>query len=164
MNIQVRAFDHPDAVKLNDLVQLEYAEMYGDGGDVTPLDPAMFDPPRGLYLIAYDAHGRPVATGGWRSQERNDEGYADGDAELKRMYVIPEGRGQGLARRILAALEADARAAGRTRMVLETGDRQPEAIALYLSSGYTPCEKFGLYRTYESSRCYAKPLQRNPGA
>ena len=82
----------------------------------------------------------------------------DGTAELKRMYVIPEGRGQGLARRILAALEADARAAGRTSMVLETGDRQPEAIALYLSSGYTPCGKFGHYRTYDSSRCYAKPL------
>ncbi|MFF5422553.1 GNAT family N-acetyltransferase, partial [Streptomyces misionensis] len=62
-------------------------------------------------------------------------------------------------RRILAALEDDARAAGRTRMVLETGTRQPEAIALYASSGYSPCEKFGHYRTYESSRCYAKPLR-----
>ncbi|MGW1124883.1 GNAT family N-acetyltransferase [Streptomyces sp. NPDC002526] len=159
MNIHVRAFDHPDAVKLNDRVQLEYAERYGDGGDVTPLDATMFDPPHGLYLIAYDASDQPVATGGWRSQERNDEGYSDGDAELKRMYVIPEGRGLGLARRILAALEADARAAGRTRMVLETGDRQPEAIALYLSSGYTPCEKFGHYRTYDTSRCFAKPLR-----
>lgn len=160
MNIQPRPFDHPDAVKLNDQVQLEYAERYGDEGDITPLDPAMFDPPRGLYLLAYDEEDRPVATGGWRSQERNDEGYSDGDAELKRMFVIPEGRGNGLARRLLAVLEADARAAGRTRMVLETGDQQPEAIALYLSSGYTPCEKFGHYRTYESSRCYAKPLQQ----
>ncbi|MFD0022214.1 GNAT family N-acetyltransferase [Streptomyces sp. NPDC058382] len=159
MNIHTRAFDHPDAVKLNDRVQLEYAERYGDEGDVTPLDATMFDPPRGLYLIAYDARESPVATGGWRSQERNDEGYSDGDAELKRMYVIPEGRGQGLARRILAALEDDARAAGRTRMVLETGDQQPEAIALYLSSGYTPCEKFGHYRTYDNSRCFAKPLR-----
>ena len=44
-------------------------------------------------------------------------------------------------------------------MVLETGDQQPEAIALYESSGYTPCSKFGYYRTYESSNCYAKPLQ-----
>ncbi len=74
------------------------------------------------------------------------------------MFVIAEGRGRGLARRILAALEADARAAGRTRMVLETGDRQPEAIALYTSSGYTVCEKFGHYRAYDSSICMAKPL------
>ncbi|MFJ8852097.1 GNAT family N-acetyltransferase [Streptomyces sp. NPDC102437] len=159
MNIHARPFDHPDAVKLNDQVQLEYAERYGDEGDVTPLDPSMFAPPHGLYLLAYDALDRPVATGGWRTQDRNDEGYSDGDAELKRMFVIPEGRGKGLARRILAALEEDARAAGRVRMVLETGDRQPEAIALYVSSGYAPCEKFGHYRMYESSRCYAKPLR-----
>ncbi|MEV7718415.1 GNAT family N-acetyltransferase [Streptomyces sp. NPDC088190] len=159
MHIQPRPFDHPDAVRLNDQVQLEYAERYGDEGDVTPLDPTMFEPPNGLYLLAYDAKGRPVATGGWRSQERNDEGYSDGDAELKRMFVIPEGRGNGLARRILAALEDDARAAGRVRMVLETGDQQPEAIALYASSGYAPCEKFGHYRTYDSSRCFAKPLR-----
>ncbi|MEU8677032.1 GNAT family N-acetyltransferase [Streptomyces sp. NPDC048560] len=160
MNIQPRPFDHPDAVKLNDQVQLEYVERYGDGGDVTPLDATMFDPPRGLYLLAYDEADQPVATGGWRSQERNAEGYSDGDAEIKRMFVIPEGRGRGLARRILAALEADARAAGRTRMVLETGDQQPEAIALYTSSGYTPCSKFGHYRTYKSSICMAKPLQQ----
>ncbi|MEU9358609.1 GNAT family N-acetyltransferase [Streptomyces sp. NPDC048301] len=158
MNIQPRPFDHPDAVKLNDLVQLEYAERYGDGGDVTPLDATMFDPPRGLYLLAYDAQDRPVATGGWRSQEENEEGYSDGDAEIKRMFVTAEARGNGLARRILAALEADALAAGRTRMVLETGDQQPEAIALYTSSGYTPCSKFGHYRTYDSSICMAKPL------
>ncbi|MFF2406576.1 GNAT family N-acetyltransferase [Streptomyces sp. NPDC058092] len=159
MNIQPRPFDHPDAVKLNDQVQLEYAARYDDEGDVTPLDASMFEPPNGLYLLAYDAQGRPVATGGWRSQERNEEGYSDGDAEIKRMFVIPEGRGNGLARRILAALEADARAAGRSRMVLETGDKQPEAIALYTSSGYTLCEKFGHYRTYESSLCFAKPLR-----
>ncbi|MFD8567618.1 GNAT family N-acetyltransferase [Streptomyces sp. NPDC057694] len=153
------SFGHPDAVALNDRVQLEYAERYGDEGDVTPLDPTMFDAPRGRYLIAYDAAGVPLATGGWRTQDENDEGYADGDAELKRMYVTPEARGLGLARRILAALEDDARAAGRTRMVLETGTKQPEAIALYLSSGYEPCTKFGHYRFEDLSRCYAKPLK-----
>ncbi|MFJ8310558.1 MULTISPECIES: GNAT family N-acetyltransferase [unclassified Streptomyces] len=157
---QVR-YDHPDAVKLNDQVQLEYAERYEDEGDVTPLDAAMFIPPRGLYLMAYDTEGRPVATGGWRSQEANEENYRDGDAELKRMYVVPEARGLGLARRILAALEADARAAGRTRMVLETGTKQPEAIALYGSTGYEPCEKFGHYRLHDSSRCFAKPLNHS---
>ncbi|MFJ4686326.1 GNAT family N-acetyltransferase [Streptomyces sp. NPDC088789] len=161
MNIRRRPFDHPDAVKLNDEVQAEYAERYGDTGDASFLSPEDFRPPHGVYLIAYDAAERPVATGGWRSQDasdRPDGGYADGDAELKRMFVVRDQRGHGLARRILAALEDDARAAGRTRMVLETGIAQPEAIALYLSSGYEPCEKFGYYRHYESSRCYAKPL------
>ncbi|MFD8963110.1 GNAT family N-acetyltransferase, partial [Streptomyces anulatus] len=152
MLIQTRPFDHPDAVKLNDQVQLEYDERYGDGGDLTPLDPSMFLPPRGLYLLAYDEQDRPVATGGWRTQDRNAEGYWDGDAEIKRMFVIPEGRGKGLARRMLAALEEDARAAGRLRMVLETGDQQPEAIALYESSGYTVCENLSLIHNRRSRR------------
>jgi GNAT superfamily N-acetyltransferase len=158
MEFRPVSFDHPDAVMLNDRVQLEYHERYGDGGDVTPLEPAMFTPPAGLYLLVYDEHGTPVATGGWRAQERNDEGYADGDAEIKRMYVVPEARGRGLSRLVLAALEEDARAAGRTRMVLETGLKQPEAISLYVSSGYEPCTKFGHYRFEELSRCFAKPL------
>ncbi|MEU6592656.1 GNAT family N-acetyltransferase [Streptomyces sp. NPDC046881] len=151
-------FDHPDALKLNDEVQAEYHVRYGDGGDATVLDAAEFDPPRGVYLIAYDEDDRPVATGGWRSQDRNEEGNEDGDAELKRMFVVEQMRGRGLARRILAALEEDARAAGRVRMVLETGTKQPEAIALYTSSGYEPCTKFGYYRHHEESLCYAKPL------
>ncbi|MEU5579743.1 GNAT family N-acetyltransferase [Streptomyces huasconensis] len=152
-------FAHPDAVALNDRVQREYVERYGDDGDVTFLEPAMFTPPRGLYLIAYDENGTPLATGGWRGMDENGEGYENGDAELKRMYVTPEARGLGLARRILAALETDAKAAGRVRMVLETGTKQPEAIALYTSSGYTPAPaKFGYYRFHDLSRCYAKAL------
>ncbi|WP_181795507.1 GNAT family N-acetyltransferase [Streptomyces sp. WELS2] len=158
MNIRRVRFDHPDAVKLNDEVQAEYHLRYGDGGDATVLAPEEFDPPRGVYLIAYDERDRPVATGGWRSKDLDDEGYQDGDAELKRMFVIEEMRGRGLARRILAALEEDARAAGRVRMVLETGTKQPEAIALYTSSGYEPCAKFGYYRHHEESLCYAKRL------
>ncbi|GHE75816.1 N-acetyltransferase [Streptomyces longispororuber] len=159
MNIRRVAFDHPDAVKLNDRVQAEYAERYGDEGDVTPLDASMFRPPRGLYLIAYDAADAPVATGGWRTMDENGEGYENGDAEIKRMYVVPEARGLGLARRILAALEEDAREAGRLRMVLETGTKQPEAIGLYTSSGYDLCPRFGYYRFHALSRCYAKPLR-----
>ncbi|MBC2869480.1 GNAT family N-acetyltransferase [Streptomyces mexicanus] len=159
MLIRPVPFDHPDAVKLNDEVQAEYQARYGDDGDATPLAPADFRPPNGLYLIGYDEDGTPVASGGWRSQDSNGEGNEDGDAELKRMFVIESMRGRGLARRMLAALEEDARAAGRIRMVLETGDQQPEAIALYTSSGYEPCTKFGYYREYPSSLCFAKRLQ-----
>ncbi|MEU5541773.1 GNAT family N-acetyltransferase [Streptomyces sioyaensis] len=158
MEIRPSRYDHPDAVALDALVQQEYARRYGDDGDITPLAPEMFAPPHGTYLIAYDGT-RPLATGGWRLQEDTAEGYEVGDAEIKRMFVLPEARGRGLARRILAALEADARAAGRSRMVLETGTKQPEALELYASSGYVLAEKkFGLYRTYEDSRCMAKSL------
>ncbi|MFC8824892.1 GNAT family N-acetyltransferase [Streptomyces sp. NPDC057137] len=159
MQIRQVPADHPDAVKLDAEVQLEYAARYDSEGDATVLHPRMFDPPRGVYFLAYDdADDRPVASGGWRAQETNDEGYSDGDAEIKRMYVTVEARGLGLARRILALLEEDARAAGRTRMVLETGTKQPEAIALYRSSGYTDCPKFGHYRNDPLSICLAKPL------
>ncbi|MGW1356991.1 GNAT family N-acetyltransferase [Streptomyces chartreusis] len=158
MHIQHVPFDHPDAVKLSDQVQAEYAVRYGDDGDATPLATAHFDPPNGLYLIAYDEAGTPVASGGWRAQDDNGEGNQNGDAELKRMYVVEAMRGRGLARRILAALEDDARTAGRIRMVLETGAKQPEAVALYRSSGYEPCGKFGYYRFHDLSLCFAKAL------
>ncbi|MBQ0986362.1 GNAT family N-acetyltransferase [Streptomyces sp. F63] len=162
MQLRTVRYDHPDARKLNDRVQLEYTERYGDP-DLTEMDPAQFDPPNGLYLVAYDPDGTPLATGGWRAQERNHEGYEDGDAELKRMYVVPEARGRGLARRLLAALEESAREAKRIRMVLETGTKQPEAIALYTSCGYLPTAKFGLYRREPDSRCFAKPLTVSAG-
>ncbi|NJP99797.1 GNAT family N-acetyltransferase [Streptomyces sp. PLAI1-29] len=161
MQLRTVRHDHPDARKLNDRVQLEYTERYGQP-DLTEMDPAQFDPPNGLYLLVHDEDGTPVATGAWRAQDRNDEGYADGDAEIKRMYVVPEARGRGIARLVLAALEDSARAAGRVRMVLETGTKQPEAIGLYLSCGYEPAAKFGLYRFETESRCFAKPLAPAP--
>jgi len=143
-------------VKLTAQVQQEYIERYGDG-DATPVDPAHFVPPQGLFLVGY-LDGDPVVTGAWRAQDASPEGFRDGDAELKRMFVVPQVRGRGLARRVLAELEANAAGAGRTRMVLETGTLQPEAIALYTSCGYTPVPKFGLYREDPLSVCLGKPL------
>lgn len=149
-------FDHPDAVELSALAQAEYMRRYGYD-DMAALHPGHFDPPRGLFLVGY-LGDKPVACGGWRAQEEDEEGYADGDAEVKRMFVVPEERGRGLARRILRALEDSARAAGRIRMVLETGTPLPEAMALYTSSGYEPTAGFGPYRGYSDSRCFAKRL------
>jgi GNAT superfamily N-acetyltransferase len=161
VEIRRTRYNEPAAVRLNDLVQMEYVERYGDG-DATPMAADNFDPPHGLYLVAYDADDRPVASGGWRAQEASDEGHEDGDAEIKRMFVVKEARGRGLARAILAELEASAAAAGRTRMVLETGSRQPEAIALYESCGYVPVKKFGYYRHEELSICMGKSLAAVP--
>jgi GNAT superfamily N-acetyltransferase len=156
VQIEVRRYSHPDAVELTARVQQEYVVRYGDE-DVTPVDPAEFDPPLGLFLVGY-LDGRPVATGGWRAQDASPEGFRDGDAEIKRMYVSPDARGAGHARRILAELEDSARRAGRTRMVLESGYKQPEALALYRSSGYSDVAKFGVYRFHELSVCLGKPL------
>jgi GNAT superfamily N-acetyltransferase len=135
MRIDVTAYDHPDAVALIAEVQQEYVVRYGDQ-DGTPVDPAEFAPPRGLFLVAY-VDGTPAACGGWRAHET--------DVELKRMYVTPPFRGRGLARAVLAELERTARVAGFRRVILETGSKQPEAIALYESSGYLPVARFGYY-------------------
>ncbi|NHD18747.1 MULTISPECIES: GNAT family N-acetyltransferase [unclassified Actinopolyspora] len=156
MRIETGAYDHPDAVELIEQLQREYHHRYG-GPDTTPLTPADFLPPRGVFLIGYCAE-RPVAIGGWRGQEASTDGFRDGDAELKRMYVAPSARGLGYARAVLAALERAALAAGRKRMVLETGLQQPEAIGLYRSSGYHETEKFGVHRCEPDSRCFAKEL------
>jgi GNAT superfamily N-acetyltransferase len=161
VKIRKTRYDDPDAAKLNDLVQLEYAERYGEG-DLTVMDAAHFDSPQGLYLLLYDVDGTAVASGGWRAQDASPEGFEDGDAEIKRMFVVREARGRGFARAVLAELEASAAAAGRTRMVLETGERQPEAIALYRSCGYTPVTKFGYYRHHEESVHMGKALPGRP--
>jgi GNAT superfamily N-acetyltransferase len=156
VDIRITRYDHPDAAELTRRVQQEYVLRYGSP-DGAPVDPDHFDRPNGVFLIGY-LEGAPVATGGWRSQDVEGDGYAAGDAELKRMFVVPEARGRGLARRMLAALEADAARAGRARMVLETGVRQPEAIALYESSGYAAIDGFGHYRDHPLSVFLAKKL------
>ncbi|MGD9510132.1 MAG: GNAT family N-acetyltransferase [Geminicoccaceae bacterium] len=135
MRIEATAYDHPDAAALIAEVQREYVARYG-GPDGTLVDPAEFAPPRGLFLVAY-VDGRPAACGGWRAH-----GAA---VELKRMYVAPACRGRGLARAVLAELERTAVAAGHRRVILETGQLQPEAIALYRSAGYEPVPPFGYY-------------------
>jgi GNAT superfamily N-acetyltransferase len=136
VRIDIVAYDHPDAAALIAEVQQEYVVRYGEE-DLTPVDPAQFAPPNGLFLVAY-LDGAPMACGGWRV-------HGDGEAELKRMYVSLAARGRGLARAVLAELERTAAEAGNRRMVLETGLMQPEAIALYTSSGYVEVPRFGFY-------------------
>ena len=149
-------YGHPDAVTLIDRVQGEYVERYGSP-DESPVDPMLFDPPQGLFVVGYEG-GVPVATGAWRRSEVEAFGLAR-TAEIKRMYVVPEARGRGLARAMLAHLEQTAYATGFEALVLETGTKQPEAIALYASEGYEPIAGFGHYQGSPLSRCYAKVLK-----
>lgn len=149
-------YDDPDAAKLIGRVQQEYVDRYG-GQDETPVEIADFAPPRGLFVVGY-LDGVAVACGGWRAHSAADEDFLDGDAEVKRMYVNPSARGRGLARAVLAELERTAREQGRLRIVLETGTKQPEAIALYTSSGYSRIPNFGTYRESPDSRCFGKVL------
>lgn len=148
-------YGHPDALRLIEEVQEEYVVRYG-GRDETPLDPLMFAPPAGSFFVGY-VGADPVATGAWRSSGVVALG-TDRTAEVKRMYVVPRAQRAGHARRMLAHLEATARAAGFAAMILETGDQQPEAIALYLSAGYEPIAPFGHYKDEPSNRCFGRRL------
>lgn len=146
---------HPDAVLLIAEVQAEYRRRYGSA-DESPVADAEFSAPEGAFFVGYllDLAGepQPVVTGAWRSLPELDA------AEVKRMYVRPAGQRKGLARRMLAHVEADLASAGHHLVVLGTGDRQPEAMALYESSGYEAIPGFGHYRDTPGSRHYAKRL------
>jgi putative acetyltransferase len=82
----------------------------------------------------------------------------EASAEIKRMYVRPRFRGKGIGRAILLALEAEARANGIARLVLETGVDQPEALALYEHHQYVPCARYGEYRDDPTSVFFEKRL------
>jgi len=146
---------HPDAQALIEAVQAEYVVRYG-GQDESPIDPADFEDPLGQFFVAYSG-GVPVATGAWRRSSVKALG-ARVTAEVKRMYVVPAAQRRGVARRMLTHLEVTAAAAGIEAIVLETGMKQPEAIALYTSSGYEPIPGFGYYCGSELSRCFGRRI------
>ena len=155
LRIERLPITHADAQRLVEAVQEEYVARYG-GRDESPVDPAEFEDPLGQFFVGY-LDGAPVATGAWRRSSVRALG-AEVTAEVKRMYVVPAAQRRGLARRMLAHLEATAAEAGVEALVLETGMKQPEAIALYTSSGYEPVPGFGYYSGSDLSRCFGRRL------
>lgn len=142
-------YDGPSAQMLTAQVQQEYVSRYGEPDD-TPVDPSQFLPPGGRFVVGY-VDLEPVAMGGFRS-------LGDGSVEIKRMFVAPAHRGRGLSRLVLGRLEELAAEMGADRIVLETGMKQPEAMALYASAGYDRIEGFGHYRDSPLSASYGKSL------
>ena len=136
--VRLRAVGYADPVAqhLVERVQQEYVVRYG-GRDAASVDPAEFSPPLGLFLVA-EAGGVPAGCGGWRAHD-------DRAAEIKRMYVEPAFRRRGIAAQVLAELERTAAAAGHRRLLLNSGDRQPEALALYAREGHRPVPGYGVY-------------------
>lgn len=99
-------------------------------------------------LVAYE-NNQPIGCGAYKM-------YQDAVAEIKRMYVAPEGRGKGIATRILVTLQEWASEEHYTSCVLETGKKYPEAIALYQKNGFTISENYGQYIGIEDSVCFQK--------
>jgi GNAT superfamily N-acetyltransferase len=133
---------------LNDELRGVYSE---PGATHFRLDPEEVTGGRGIFLIIY-REGVPVGCGALRVIEA-------GTAEVKRMYVDPAVRGKGLGRRLVTALEAEARTLGVRRLVLETGVRQAAALALYRATGFHPIPLYGEYcLSPETSVCLGKDL------
>lgn len=114
------------------------AELYDgkeiDGDDMPKASPRELGPPGGAFLVGFDG-GAAVCCGGIKRLQ-------DDACELKRMYVVPEARGTGAGRELLAALEDRARAMGYAIARLDTGPRQPEAEAWYRRAGYAEIGNF----------------------
>ena len=101
-------------------------------------------------VVAYE-DGKPIGCGAVKA-------YSEDAMEVKRMYVPPAKRNRGIASRVLMELENWCRELHFKRCVLETGKRQPDAIALYTKSGYTNIPNFGPYAMDENSVCFEKNL------
>jgi len=101
-------------------------------------------------IVAYE-NNKPVGCGAMKE-------YASEIMEIKRMYALPESRGRGIATQVLAELESWAVELLHKRCLLETGKKQPEAIALYEKNGYTRTENYGQYIGIENSVCFEKKL------
>jgi GNAT superfamily N-acetyltransferase len=150
----------PRAVTLRALMDKELSARYGSF--FSSLEPpevvaarrealAVEPPDVVATLLAIDADDIPLAHGSLRDLR--------GELEVKRLFVSDQARGRGIGRQVMAELETIALARGAKRLILHTGDRQPEAVALYEQTGYRPIEIYEPYvETFPFSLCFEKLL------
>ncbi|WP_243855076.1 GNAT family N-acetyltransferase [Diaminobutyricimonas sp. TR449] len=142
------SYEHADSTMLRAAQKAELAARYGTpdtGPGVAPSGTDMT-----AFFVAYE-DGMPAGCGGLRQ-------LTDDEAEIKRMYVTPAHRGTGISVAVLEAIEAYSRESGLSKLVLETGTLQPDAMRFYEREGYTRIPNFGAYIGSELSVCYAKSL------
>jgi putative acetyltransferase len=140
--------DHPDFVELVRLLDADLA--IRDGAEHSFY--AQFNKIDKIrhVVVAYEDRRR-VGCGAMKE-------FGTDAMEIKRMYVGPEDRKKGIATRVLSELENWARELSVARCVLETGKRQPEAIALYQKNGYKLIPNYGQYAEAENSVCFEKTM------
>lgn len=159
-------WDDAHATRLRTVQQAEIAVRYADVGDTEP--PVSSDVGRPIVaeeivaalLLRVDGEAVGYAA------VRDVSGLSDevgghhpaGTGEVKRVFVAPTHRGQGLARLLMREIEERSRAAGLSRLILETGTKQHESLALYRSLGFEPIDRYGEYAWSSESLCFAKGL------
>ena len=150
MNILRTTSEHEDFVGLVRLLDADLAKR--DGADHSFY--AQFNKIAAIkHVVVLYENNQPVGCGAIKEQS------ADA-MEVKRMYVLPESRKGGMATQILTELEHWAGELDSTKCVLETGKRQPEAIALYKKNGYKIIPNYGQYAGIENSVCFEKELKK----
>ena len=148
MIIEQVAWDHPASVSLRQAQRAEIEQRYGRP-DSEP-GPAPSGDDITVFFVAI-VNDKPVGCGGLRELDSTE-------AEIKRMFVTTSARGTGASTALLARLEQVGRERGYRRLVLETGDQQPDAIRFYTREGYTRIPNFGYYIDSALSLCFAKQL------
>ncbi|MEU3018177.1 MULTISPECIES: GNAT family N-acetyltransferase [unclassified Nocardiopsis] len=149
MNVETVPWDHPEAAALRAGQRREIAARYGTPDSEPGTPPSASD--IAVFAVVRDGGGAAVGCGGLRDLGR-------GAGEVKRMFVLPDHRGSGAAPALLRALEDWARVRGWERLLLETGDRQPEAVRFYTREGYSPVAPFGAYADAPGSLCFERAL------
>ena len=147
LEITSEALTSSDATMLIAALNAELSHRYPEPGATHfRLEPDDVAPCAGIFLVAR-WQGHPVGCGalrGLRDAELVRE-LGPRAGEIKRMYVTPDMRGHGIGRALLARIEAEGRALGVRRLVLETGTRQEEALALYRGAGFIDIPAYGEY-------------------
>ncbi len=149
MRIEQVEWEHPASITLRQAQRDEIAIRYGTPDSEPGPEPGAHDIT--AFFVAFGDDGQPLGCGGVRKLDGNE-------AEVKRMFVSPSNRGSGVSTAILARLEEFGRERGWHRLVLETGDQQPDAIRFYTREGYTRIPNFGYYADSPISQCYEKVL------
>lgn len=136
MDIKLESPNQPEVVALIDLLDAYQLSLYPPES-VYALDMNSLLQPNVLFAVARNAEGAAVGCGAIVVTPQF--------GEVKRMFVHPSARGQGVAQRLLGMLETEALARGCRQFMLETGPSQPEAIGLYQRLGYSVRGPYGGY-------------------
>jgi putative acetyltransferase len=152
VSLAVESPDQPEVRALIDALDAYQAPLYPPASNHL-LDIAALLRPEVIFVVARDASGGAIGCGAVVMQP-------GGWGEIKRMFVQPAVRGSGLAAAMLARLETEAAARGATELRLETGVRQPAALAFYARTGYLRCKPFGNYTDDPLSVFMRRPLTR----
>ncbi|HET8970706.1 MAG TPA: GNAT family N-acetyltransferase [Candidatus Nanopelagicales bacterium] len=148
--------DDPRLVALVPAQERELEQRYGPGADHGFAQPPLHADTRWLLLV--DDDGGAAGCVAVQPLSHTLPGAAPTDGEVKRLYVLPAYRGHGHSRTLMVAVEDLAVRSGYRALQLETGLRQPEAVALYERSGYTRVAPYGHYRSSPQSVCFRKSL------